>query len=375
MSVKVEFRKDRKKFQVTYYVEGKRKRPLFQSKLEADNFARKVRLGIAELESETITIDEAGSKYFELVSSVKKSPKSKSNDKLYINLHYHFMTYERGIERLGTVALEDLEAFRDWLPALRVQPWDEKPKAMRWSNSTTNRCLRVIKAFYRQHIRWKAIERDPGFYLEFLDAEAKERSAMTPGQYAMAREKTEAWFRPTFDFMYATGTPASSVSRMQWSDVQFVERQYTTWRKKGRKARIKRVTFGMTSDAFAILIAIRNAWPAVEGAVFRDKSGRPLLADRITRIANQAIRDAGIREQVSMYGARHALATDMTEANVATEQVRRAMGHQSIVTTQGYANKVGLKVIANAVETVRGGSLVAEAKNEAALADLEIGVN
>jgi integrase len=64
-----------------------------------------------------------------------------------------------------------------------------------------------------------------------------------------------------------------------------------------------------------------------------------------------------------MYSLRHALASDLTNANVATEIVRQAMGHASIQTTQRYANKGGLQAVANALTQVRGGSLVAVSEN------------
>ena len=46
MSVTIKYRESRKKFQVDYYLNGIRKRPLFQSKTEAECFARKIGLGL-----------------------------------------------------------------------------------------------------------------------------------------------------------------------------------------------------------------------------------------------------------------------------------------------------------------------------------------
>src|SRR5690606_13083337 len=115
MSVKVSYRKDRKRWEVRYFLNGQRKRPLFLEKREAENFARKIRLGLTPESKDSITIDEAGKKYYES-DSQRKSKKSRANDRRYINLLHYFMTVERGIERLGSIELEDMEAFRDWLP-------------------------------------------------------------------------------------------------------------------------------------------------------------------------------------------------------------------------------------------------------------------
>lgn len=356
-SVKVEFRKDRNKWQVTYVLEGQRKRPLFLTKIEADSFARKISLGLAPEDRDSITIDEGGKKYFS-AESEKKSPKSKCNDKRYINLHHYYMTEERGIERLISITLEDMEAFRDWLPTLTLDPVDGI-KAMCMGPSTVNRCLRVMKHFYRRHVQWKNIATTPCEYLEFLEFEEKAREVMSSEEFAHALEKAEGWLKPVLRFMYLSGSPAICVERLTWADVDLVKRCYSTLRRKGRKAKWKRTHFGMTDSVFALFAMIRNQWPAVEGEVFRDSHGRPLLADRVTRAGNEAIRAAGIKG-VTLYGSRHALATDMTEANVATELVRQAMGHSSIMTTQGYANKVALRSVTSAIDLVRGGKVVAK---------------
>ncbi len=357
MSVKVRFRKDRKRWQVDYVIDGKRKKPLFLEKPEADKHARKIRLGLAPEDQESITIDEAGKKYFKLISP-KKCPKSKSNDQLYLNLHHYFMTEDLGIERMGTVRLEDLQAFRDWLPKLKEQPWpvadgSTKHRPMAWSNSTVNRCVRVIKAFYRQHIKWGDLKADPCTYLEFLGTTPKERAVMNHEQYMATFEKLELFMRRPLTLMYLAGVPASCVARLEWADVNFTTREFTVWRLKGRRAEVKRIKLGMTDQVFALLVGIRNQWPEVHGAVFRDHNGIPLLADRITKTCNEAARTAGIKG-VTMYGLRHALATDMTEANISAELVRQAMGHSSISTTLNYTKKVQLKAVSGAVETVRG---------------------
>lgn len=363
MSVTISWREDRKRWQVTYMLDGVRKRPLFLEKPEAESFARKIRLGLAPEDRDSITIDEAGKKYY-AAFSIKKSPKSRANDKRYINLHFHFMTYERGIEKLATVTLEDMEAFRDWLPALTKEPWDEGPKSMCMGPSTVNRCLRVLKHFYRRHVYWKAIAESPCTYLDFLDEEEQERAAMTSAQYLSTLAKAPDWLKPTLQFMYLTGSPAICVERIMWDDVSLERKQYSIVRKKGRAAKTKRTFFEMTDSVFALFAMLRNANPNQEGAVFRDSEGRRLLADRVTRIGNDAIRMAKI-EGVNLYGLRHALASDLTAANVATEIVRQVMGHASITTTQRYANKVGLRSIAGAIESVRGGKVVAKGDSEA----------
>lgn len=354
MSVKVDYRPDRKKWQVTFYLDGKRKRPLFAEKPKAEDFARKIRMGLAPEDVNTITLAEASQLYYTRVS-VRKNAKSRSNDKRYLNLQEHFMFAERGIERIGTVALEDMEAFRNWLEAKPVY-MDEQ--VLMGANSI-NRCLRVLKHFYKKHVQWKNIGDSPCLYLDMLDVIVSERPAMSGEQYLKTLEAClPGWPKETVQFTFLTGIPPTAIERLDWTDVNLANRSYSILRKKGVKAQWRRIPMGLSEPAFAMLVDIRNRTGATEGPVFRDECGRRLLADRVSREANAAIRRAGVTG-VTFYGLRHALATDSTAAGIATEVVRQIMGHQSIATTQRYANKVKLSVVTEALESVRGGKLVA----------------
>lgn len=360
MSIRIKWREDRKRYEVDYFFNGKRRRPLFLEKPEAENFKRKLELGLKPEDQLSITLNEAGQKYFEKVSK-RKSKGSQRNERRYINLQYHFMTYERGIERLSSVRLEDMESFRDWLVVQKE--YDDKP--MNMGPKTINRCLAVMKHFYVQHIRWKNIKETPCQFLEFLQADDKDRAAATGEQYLAALEKAPDWFKAAFQFMYLTGAPSSCLERMVWNDVDFENRIYVMLRKKGKLAKWKRIPMRMTDIVFSLFILLRNKWPDVEGPVFRDAEGRPLTSDRMGKAGTKAFTAAG-HKGITNYCMRHALASDMTAANIATEIVRQAMGHSSISTTQRYANKLPAQPIVSAIDSVRnsGGKVVANAAKE-----------
>jgi integrase len=180
--------------------------------------------------------------------------------------------------------------------------------------------------------------------------------AMSFEQYAKLLGACSGWLRDAVEFTFLTGVPPTCIERLEWSDVNLPARSYSILRKKGRKAQWRKIPMGMSEHTFALLCRLRQG--ASDGHVFKDECGRPLLADRISRGANEALRAAGVKG-VTFYGLRHALASDMTAAGVATEVVRQAMGHQSIATTQKYANKLKLEVVTDALESVRGGNLVA----------------
>jgi site-specific recombinase XerD len=356
MSVKIEYRKDRLRWQVTFYYDGQRRRRLFASELEARNFSRKIQLGISPEAATSTTVEEAIKKYYESVS-FRKNKNSKINDKRYLNLLFHFMTEERGIEHLKTVQLDDMEAFRDWLP-LQTE-YDGKP--MKMGSSTVNRLLRVIKHFFRKHVQWKTIVESPCYHLELLEAEENARPPMTKDQFLKSFEAAPQWFKPVFRFIYLTGAPPSCVERLVWSDVDFSSKTIWLTRKKGSKAKWKRVPIPMIDEAHALLLEQRAIYP--EGNVFRNESGTKLDAHWCSSTGNKAIKRAGLKG-VTLYGLRHALATELTEANVATELVRQALGHSSISTTQKYLKNIQNKTLVAAVSGVRGGLVAVTAPND-----------
>lgn len=354
----IRYRADRKKWQLDYYHEGKRKRPLFSDKREAENEKRKLELGLRSEPSDSLTIADASIKYFETVS-VRKDQKSRANDKRYLNLHEHYMFTVRGIERIKSVQLDDLEGFRDWLP--QQNQYDGKPMSM--GPSSVNRCLAVLKHFFKRCVIMKYVPESPALHLEFLDVLEQERRAMTADEYLRAREHTKGWVTDVLDFTFLTGSPPSCVSRLIAQDVDLAGRSYSILRKKGRKAQWKRIHYQMIDEVFAILVRRKNLCSSDETAVFRDERGKSLRADRITKECNKAIRAAGIKG-VTLYSLRHALASDLTAANVSLETIRQALGHSSITTTQRYAKKIGGQVVRSALEVVRGDKLGTNSSNE-----------
>lgn len=358
MSIKVVYRKDRDKWQVTYWIEGKRKRPLFDKETEARNFAKRLKSNAPEKDS--ITIDKAIQSYYGEVTQKRKGRVSQTTDKRYFNLLFHFMTEERGLANFASIQLQDLEAFQMWL--LEQTSYDGKP--MRMGPASVNRAFNSIRHLFKKHVQWQNLESSPCIYLDRLPSEEKPRRALSSEEFFKALAVAPVWYRPAFTFIYLTGSPPVCIERLTWADVDFSAGTFVTLRKKGREAKLKRTTLPMP-EAVRILLMAQIGRHA--SAVFVNEYGRPLTADRTSKVGCKAIREAGLEDAV-LYGLRHGLATDLTEANVATEIVKQALGHASITTTQRYTKRLKTETLSNALTLVRG-ELVADKchQNENAL--------
>lgn len=345
MSIKIIFRKDRKKWQVTHWLNGKRKRPLFDKELEARNFARRMRRG--ESDEQSITIASANKLYFETVS-VNKSQTSKENDRRYLNLLYHFLTVERGLENISEIELPDLEALQSWL----LSGAEFGGEKVRMSASTVNRAFHTYKHFFRKLVQWGKRKDSPAIYLDNLAAEEKPRRAMTQDEFLTLIPAAPSWLKASLGFMHLTGAPPSCIERLTWDDIKFAERKIIWKRRKGRGSQLRQIPVPMSDEAFSLLLAQRNKGLS-DKFVFENESGTALSAEWFSRAANRLIKTCGLKG-VTVYSIRHALASDLTQANVATELVRQIMGHANISTTQRYAKSVGGEVLTLAIQRVRG---------------------
>lgn len=349
----IRYRPDRKKWEASVLVHGQRKRPLFQSKREAVEFEREFRLGKIGLKREAAspTIDEAFSAYFEQ-ESAQKNPISAKNDRRYLGLTFHFLTVVRRLELLDEVELDDLKALRKWLKNEQRVDHDYKGA---WSPATVNRCMATLKVLFSQQVQSGKLKSDPCLYLDNLPIEPIRRRAMTPVEYETIFDAAPEWFRPALSFMRITGARPSSICRLTWEHVDLSKRVLVLKSKKGAKGKVRIIPVPIGNDLFAILVAERNRRPmaAPSDFVFKNEHDEPLAAEWMSKIGNRVIRRCGLRG-VSLYGLRHALAVDLTEAGVPTEVVRQALGHSNISTTQRYAQNIHLGVVADAVERVRG---------------------
>ncbi|MGE3756899.1 MAG: tyrosine-type recombinase/integrase [Pseudobdellovibrionaceae bacterium] len=351
MSVKLVYRSDRQKWQVTHYIGKKRKRPLFENKQVAEAFIRRLQLSLG-MEQEGITLEDAIKAYFESVTK-RKSSASHATEKRYFNLLFHFLTVERGVHTVPAVTLQDLEAFQHWL--LVQKTYDGRPLNM--CASTVNRVFSSVRHMFRKFVQWGYRPESPCAYLDSLEATAKPRRAMSVGEFRLALGKAPDWFKPVWTFIYSSGAPPICIERLKWAQVSMSDRLFALTRYKGAKAQQKLTWLPMTDDVFSIFIAMRNKYPTGDH-VFRNSVGRPLTSDRCSKTANDAIKAAGLKG-LTLYSARHGLASDLTAAGVPTEVVRQSLGHASITTTQRYANKLHKDTLLRALNLVRGDGLVA----------------
>lgn len=232
-----------------------------------------------------------------------------------------------------------------------------KGKRMAWAPATVNRNFNSIKDFFVYWVRDGKLTASPCAHLAHLPHDDNSRRAMTAEEFKLALAAAPEWYKPAMLFGHLTGAAPSSMEVFKWADVNFEAKEVTLKRIKGKRTKFIQP---MTKALYLLLDEQRSLYPLCKQKdfVFRNESGGPLSADWCSDVGNRAIKKAGLTGVV-LYGMRHGLATDLTDANVNLEVIRRIMGHSNIRTTQRYA-KPKTETLGAALRLVREQSVPPE---------------
>lgn len=342
-------------WQADVCIRGKRRKPLFPTEKAALEFERRAKMekkyGLKD-EIEPILISAAFPSYFKSESS-QKSKKSRDNDERYLNFAFHFFTVERGHEYLDDIELEDLQEFQHWIQ--RPHKCGDEEKA-EWALPTVARCCKMLKHLFHVMVATKRLKADPSAYWTIEAGESKRRRPMTQWEFEQLHTAAQDWYKPILRTMRLTGARGSSLAALTWSDVDLARRLITLRSHKGGRKRTKEIILPIVDDLFAMLVSMRNGnpWANPSDPVFRDGAGAPASPEWISAYGNRLMDKIGLdAKELVIYGLRHAIATDMTEAGISLEIVRQTLGHSSVQTTQNYARGIGRDSIQKAIESVR----------------------
>lgn len=349
----VSFRKDRNRWEVVVYVNGKRVRGHFEKKKDALEFELELKSKKMEFVGipQSPTIKDAFQEFLATTSSFK-SKRSKQADERFFIIARHFFEKERGLRTVEQIKVVDLELFILWLaPAQQIGNFS-KPS---WSGTTVAKCVKRVKAVIRKLYAHERIKRNVSDALKVPRGTPKRRRAMTAEEFHALFEAAPKWYKPILLFMRLTGARPSSVAYLRWSDVNFSTAAVYLSSKKGGVDNLKKINIPMYDDLWNLMGLIKNESPHVRAsdAVFLDRRGIGVSASVISTTGSRLIKECGL-DGVVLYGLRHALAVDMVRAGVNLEVIRQSLGHSSIDQTSDYAQSIESDLVKNAFRLIRG---------------------
>lgn len=205
-------------------------------------------------------------------------------------------------------------------------------------NRTVTQPLRQI--LHRARKVWKQTVQDIE-WAEHLLKEPQERVREASTQEEMAlRASIRPDYEPALRFALLTGCRRQEIVGLEWSKVDFFNREFTVTGKRERSR-----TIPMTNEVFALLWAQKDRHPiSVFTREVRRIKGRERVGDRLP-ITMEGFKTEWRRsraksgvEGFKFHDTRHTAATRLVRATGNIKQAQRLLGHTDIATTSRYAH-------------------------------------
>ena len=316
--------KRRGRWIVDYYLFGKRKTPSFETKAQAEAFWREIllreidnKVGFKKIN--TISVTEAIVQYLETISPKKELATQLVDSHALKNFKTVF-----GDFYVQAIQLQHLEQYQTLLLQKKIKA------------SSVNRKFNVIKHFFRKCAEWKYCVENPALNLSKLKEEIVVRRPLQMGQVDSITEALPIWAARPFYFAAKTGIRRSGICNFTWNSVDFENKSFKIYSKKGGVA--KEVHLPMTNDIFAFLLELWNEKIKSKSKVefvFLNANGNKILPSTLTKKLFSIRKKSGV-ENAGMHIARHTILTDLSLSNQSGSIIQKVAGHSSLNTSQKY---------------------------------------
>lgn len=135
------------------------------------------------------------------------------------------------------------------------------------------------------------------------------------------------------ELLYASGMRRAELVGINVSDVDFTDRTIRVIG-KGNKQRIVFFNYA-TADALQAYLNVRPR--CVDGALFVSRQGRRLSYPQVGKVFAAYVALSGLEGKITPHTMRHSVATHLHKSGVDLMTIKEFLGHESIQTTQIYA--------------------------------------
>lgn len=341
------------KYQVSIFIDGKRTRPTFDRKSDAEKFERDAKLARTKkavldplMQSVAPTTTKAALRdeireYYSTVSA-KKSPETHKGEKRYFSELYEFLTtpelldpdeQKRKIEFVGEITVGDLEKLQTYLL-----------KTKELSGSTVNRYFNTFRDFFNRLDRHGKISRNPAasHLLSDIAEQRQERKKWRDEDIKRVLGVLPPWAGDVAFVCAVLGARPCELKRLTWSDVDLIEKEITLSSLKGDGTLRKRI-LPIPESLEEFLVSHREKCRKEFRArqadlVFKSAEGLTLNTKALSRAVARATEQLGL-EGFVLYGFRHTFITRLAQRGEATKNIGDLAGHTNLNTTSGYISK------------------------------------
>lgn len=254
----------------------------------------------------------------EYLEQLERRRYSPNTIQTYISLFEQFLNYFPDIapEKLSD---KEVMAFQTYLV-----------KQKKVSTSSQNQYINSIKFYFE-----KVLGRDRGYYhIERPIKEFKLPKVLTEKEVAkILKVIHNLKHRAMILLVYSAGLRAGELINLQIKDIDSENMRVFVRGGKGKK---DRVTI-LSQKALDVLRQYFKKYRPEE-YLFEGQDGGRYTTSSLRKVFHSAIKDSGIKRQLSLHSLRHSFATHLLESGVDLRYVQELLGHNSSQTTEIYTH-------------------------------------
>lgn len=333
------------KYQLTYTLDGIKKRISFPTKagakaFEANARMRKFTAHVVDRRS----IDDAVQSYFETNGVDKNS-----------SAHVYRIAFDRFIDHLKSGKRSGFR-FIDEVGSPNLIELRTRLSRIPLSNSTVNLYFRFYRAFFRHCVQMKWVLSNPVNELDTLPQGSSKKKLWQAYQQQMMRESFDGWMREALYFFEFTGIRPISIFRLKWSDLSGDCLTALSFKSRGGKSVVS--DHYLLPEIFEFLAVKRYRDKNIglgrsDDFIFHN-AGKQISSMSFCQTAKYRIDEFAKNDPqfrgLTIYKYRHTFVSKIGDRH-GLSVASKAIGHKSVITTERYYYQENQRLIADAIES------------------------
>lgn len=248
--------------------------------------------------------------------------------------YFYYLENVSNIHDIKSTTTDDIKKFLSYL------------KKMKYSPSSSSRCLSALKSFYKFLVLEKYISSNPCQTISAPKLDKKLPTVLSVEEVMsllnILKEDTPYNFRnkAMIEVMYGTGLRVSELVNLKLNELHLTNKMISTTG-KGSKERIVPINDYAAKVLRDYIIKARHELIKKgkdQGYIFLNNLGEPLSRQSYFLILKRLAKEAGITKEISPHTLRHSFATHLLEAGTDLRYIQEMLGHEDISTTQIYTH-------------------------------------
>ena len=247
--------------------------------------------------------------------------------------YFYYLENVSNVHDIKSTTSDDIKKFLSYL------------KKMKYSPSSSSRCLSALKSFYKFLVLEKYISSNPCQSISAPKLDKKLPTVLSVEEVmkilSLLNDDTpyNARNHAMIEVMYACGLRVSELVNLKISELHLTSKMISTTG-KGTKERLVPINDYAAKVLKNYIIEHRPKLLKKQSSpyVFLNNLGEPISRQSFFILIKKLCTEAGIQKEISPHTLRHSFATHLLEAGTDLRLIQEMLGHEDISTTQIYTH-------------------------------------